>query len=106
MIAQYEMVVLLHDIPESKLLAGDAGAVVEIYDNGAAYEVEFSTQNGHTFALLALPASAIRMPNANEMYCMRDTSRNLKREALSALGGEFWDNPIDDADWNAPDENR
>jgi len=38
--------VLLRDVPESSLVAGDTGVVVYVYDNVPAYEVEFANPAG------------------------------------------------------------
>jgi len=44
-------VVLVRDLPEHGLKAGDVGAVVEVYPPGAL-EVEFVVASGRTKALL------------------------------------------------------
>jgi uncharacterized membrane protein YkoI len=36
------------------LRRGQVGVIVEVYNNGAAYEVEFSDDDGETVAMLAL----------------------------------------------------
>ena len=48
---ELDPVVLVRDIPESGLRAGDLGAVVQTYGT-AAVEVEFVSARGHTQALL------------------------------------------------------
>jgi hypothetical protein len=45
-IKEHEGVALLHDLPESKLVAGDTGVVVYVHAEGAAYEVEFANPAG------------------------------------------------------------
>ncbi|NJP07855.1 MAG: DUF4926 domain-containing protein [Chloroflexaceae bacterium] len=40
MIQEHEHAVLLVDLPQHHLKAGDVGVVVHIYCNGAAYELE------------------------------------------------------------------
>jgi hypothetical protein len=48
-----DVVMLEQDLPRHELRRGDIGAVVEIYEGGAA-EVEFVTAGGFTKALLTL----------------------------------------------------
>ncbi len=40
-IHEHDSVVLLRDLPDQRLIAGDSGVVVYVYDNVPAYEVEF-----------------------------------------------------------------
>ena len=46
------------DLPEHGLVRGQVGTVVERFDDGA-YEVEFSDDDGRTYAELALGADAL-----------------------------------------------
>lgn len=48
---QYDSVALLEDIPDRNLWRGQVGVIVEIYDGGRAYEVEFVDEKGHTYGL-------------------------------------------------------
>lgn len=48
-----DVVELLVDLPDVRLQVGDQGTIVEAHDD-CAYEVEFSTPQGETQALLAL----------------------------------------------------
>ena len=45
-IREHDAVVLLHDLPNSALVAGDTGVVVYVYDNAPAYEIEFPNPSG------------------------------------------------------------
>ena len=47
------VVALLQDLPEEGLVRGQVGTVVEIWAPGV-YEVEFSDDNGRTYAMVAL----------------------------------------------------
>ncbi len=47
-----DVVALLSDVPEHALVRGQVGTVVELLDG--AYEVEFSDDEGRTYAELAL----------------------------------------------------
>jgi hypothetical protein len=48
------VVALTVDLPEQNLWRGQVGTVVEILQNGAAFEVEFSDRNGRTYESLGL----------------------------------------------------
>ena len=49
-----DVVALAVDIPQHNLRRGQRGTVVEIFDGGAAFEVEFSHPSGRTFESLGL----------------------------------------------------
>jgi hypothetical protein len=52
------VVALLEDIPESGLVRGQVGTVVENWAPGV-YEVEFSDDNGRIYAMVALKAEQL-----------------------------------------------
>lgn len=52
-----DVVALLSDLPEHDLVRGQAGTVVELLDR--AYEVEFSDDEGRTYAELAIEPSQL-----------------------------------------------
>lgn len=52
-----DVVALLSDVPAHGLLRGQVGTVVELLDG--AYEVEFSDDEGKTYAELALPSDQL-----------------------------------------------
>jgi len=57
----YQVVVLLRNIPEERLCAGDVGTIVERHDvpgRETGYSVEFLDMLGNTVAVVMLPASA------------------------------------------------
>lgn len=60
MIREFERVVLTRDLPEEKLVAGDAGTVVHIYKAGKGYEVEFFSLSGRTLAVSTVMAEDVR----------------------------------------------
>ncbi len=60
MVRELDTIVLAKDIKEFHLKRGDVGAVVHIYENGKAFEVEFVTGEGETVAVATLSASDIR----------------------------------------------
>ena len=51
MLEEHDRVVLMDDIAEADLKAGDVGTIVHIYPNAAAFEVGFFALAGHTAAL-------------------------------------------------------
>jgi membrane protein implicated in regulation of membrane protease activity len=53
-----DVVALTVDRPEKGLIRGQVGTVVEVLSRGA-YEVEFSDDDGHTYAQAALPAGQL-----------------------------------------------
>ncbi|MBN1190878.1 MAG: DUF4926 domain-containing protein [Dehalococcoidales bacterium] len=65
-----EIVVLMHDIREHGLRAGDIGTVVEIYPGGGL-EVEFVRGSGITQALLTLTELDIRKIDSYDLLTIR-----------------------------------
>ena len=51
-----DVVALTVDLPERQLVQGQVGTIVETLDGGA-YEIEFSDDDGRTYAILALRPS-------------------------------------------------
>ncbi len=60
MIKEHDCIVLLRDLPQDGLKAGDIGTVVHIYKGGAGYEVESMTLTGETVAVVTLLPSQLR----------------------------------------------
>ena len=60
MIKEHDRVVLTSDVPEEDLRAGDVGTVVHVHGKGKAFEVEFLTLDGDTFAVITVPAPRLR----------------------------------------------
>ncbi len=71
MITEHSLVVLNREIADAGLHSGDVGAVVAIYANGKAYEVEFVDGDGSTVALLTLEADDVRPIQAGELLHAR-----------------------------------
>ena len=69
---ELDTVVLTHDIQGHGLKEGDMGAVVQVYNAGKAFEVEFITAEGKTVALLTLNPSDIRKVAKNEILHARE----------------------------------
>jgi hypothetical protein len=60
MIKEHERVVLRTALPHEVLEPGDVGTVVHVYRDGLAYEVEFTTLDGKTAAVVTVEAAQIR----------------------------------------------
>ena len=71
-IKELDVVVITQDIPEQGLISGDVGTVVHCYDGGKAYEIEVVAANGHTVALMTLPASSVRLKRGWEISHVRE----------------------------------
>jgi len=65
-----EIVVLMHDIHEHGLRAGDIGTVVETYPGGGL-EVEFVRGSGITQALLTLTEQDLRKVDSHDLLSIR-----------------------------------
>lgn len=59
-VRELDTVVLLRDLPDAGLRAGEMGAVVHLY-SPEAFEVEFVARSGQTVALRTLSASDVRL---------------------------------------------
>jgi hypothetical protein len=55
-----DVVALLKERPESKLLRGQIGTVVERY-NDSEFEIEFSDNNGKTISMLTLSTDEVML---------------------------------------------
>jgi hypothetical protein len=70
----FEDVVLLTDLPDEGLLAGDVGVVVErhdVPDLEPGYSVEFFNMSGDTVAVITVPASMLRRPSSADRPMVR-----------------------------------
>jgi hypothetical protein len=74
MIKEFDRVVLIVSLPEKRLMKGDVGTVVMVYNNNEGYEVEFFTLDGNTFAVETLKASDIRPVKNNELPHVREVA--------------------------------
>jgi hypothetical protein len=57
-IEMHSVVALLEDLPDHGLVRGQVGTVVETWGTGV-YEVEFSDDDGRTYAMVALKAEQL-----------------------------------------------
>jgi len=70
----YTEVVLLRDVSEEGVFAGDVGVVVERHDLSGCetgYSVEFFDMLGNTVAVVTLPASILRAPTQADRPAVR-----------------------------------
>ena len=72
MIKEHARVVLKEPVPAEGLEAGDVGTVVHVYRDGLAYEVEFTTLEGKTAAVVTLEASQVRPVGKREITHARE----------------------------------
>ena len=67
MIREHDRVVLTAPVPNERLEIGDVGTVVHVYNDGAAFEVEFTTLDGSTAAVATVEASQVRAVTRGEI---------------------------------------
>jgi hypothetical protein len=72
-IRELDTVVLVRDVPEAGLQAGDLGAVVQVYAPDA-FEVEFVTASGRTQALETLTSADVRPVRDDDLLAVRPTA--------------------------------
>ena len=72
MINEHDIVVLTEDLSDAGLRAGDIGTVVHIHNNGAGYEVEFTTLAGQTIAVASLLAEQVRPVGRQDVAHVRE----------------------------------
>jgi hypothetical protein len=71
MIEELSDVVLMTDLPQHALRAGDLGTVVMVHQGGQGYTVEFTTMSGQTVALATLTADEVRPTRSNDIAHVR-----------------------------------
>lgn len=72
MIKEHDFVVLGSAVPDEGLVAGDVGTVVHIYRDGQAFEIEFTTLEGKTAAVITIEASQVRQVGQREISHARE----------------------------------
>jgi hypothetical protein len=60
MIREHDRVVLTAALADAGLVTGDIGTVVHAYDDGRAFEIEFTALDGHTIVVATVEASSVR----------------------------------------------
>lgn len=74
-IKEHDRVVLTKVLPEPRLEAGDVGTVVHVYSDQLAYEVEFTTLDGRTAAVVTVETSDVRPVGRDEVTHARTLAR-------------------------------
>ena len=69
---EHDRVVLLKDLPDAGLAAGDVGTIVHVYADRAAFEVEFVSLDGHTRAVETVGSDDVRGVSARDMTHARE----------------------------------
>lgn len=72
MIKEHDRIVLADDVSSEGLVAGDVGTVVHVYRDGEAYEVEFTTLEGKTAAVVTLESAKVRPIGKREITHARE----------------------------------
>jgi len=70
----YTEVILVQDVPEEGVQAGDVGVVVERHEvagRETGYSVEFFDMLGNTVAVTSVPGSALRVPTHADRPAVR-----------------------------------
>ena len=67
MIHELDEVILECDLPDYGLARGDVGTVVLLHRDGTGFEVEFTTLDGETVAVVTLAAPQIRVARSGEI---------------------------------------
>jgi uncharacterized protein DUF4926 len=76
MIGELESVILTRDLNAHGLKRGDIGTVVLVHDGGKGYEVEFTTLDGETIAVVTLKADEVRPSKPKEIAHVRGLAAN------------------------------
>lgn len=72
MMKEHDRVVLAATVPSEGLVEGDVGTVVHVYRDGQAYEVEFTTLEGKTAAVVTLESYQVRPVGKREITHARE----------------------------------
>jgi hypothetical protein len=67
---ELDSVILVHDLPEAGLCAGDLGAVVHVHAPNA-FEVEFVAASGRMVALRTLSPEDVRIASDDDVLAAR-----------------------------------
>ena len=80
MVEELAEVVLLEDLPDNGLRAGDVGVVVEVFDGRGTtvpgYMVEFMTLAGETVAVVDVSADRVRAVTPGDMPQARSVAHS------------------------------
>jgi hypothetical protein len=71
MIKELDCVALATDLPDYGLTVGDVGAVVHVHEGGRSCQVEFTTFDGRTVAVVKVRTDQIRPLGDKEIHHAR-----------------------------------
>ena len=74
---EHDRIVLKCDLPDQGLESGDVGAIVHIYKNGEAFEVEFVSLDGETSIMATVSSAQARSVDRREITHARQMETNL-----------------------------
>ena len=69
---EHDCVVLLNDLPDDGLQAGDVGTVVHVHKGGGGYEVEFTTLTGRTVCVATVMSAQVRPITRQDIAHVRE----------------------------------
>lgn len=64
----FDIVALKEDLPEEKLHEGQVGTIVEVYNDGEGFEVEFVDREGRTYGLITLSSEQLLALHYEPVY--------------------------------------
>ena len=68
----FDRIVLSADLPDGSFRAGDVGTIVEIYNEGEAYEVEFFALDGRTLGVKTVACERVKPVSATMVLHIRE----------------------------------
>lgn len=78
MIREYERVVLVEDLPQYHLEAGDMGIVVMIHGDHDGYELEIFGADGHTLDVITVKAVQVRPITSRDVLHARALTKGTE----------------------------
>lgn len=75
MIKEHDCVVLTENLPSDRLEVGDVGTVIHVHQEGAAFEVEFMTLDGHTVAISTVLEGQLRPVSRHDIVHARELQK-------------------------------
>lgn len=66
-INEHDRIVMTGAVPGGRFVPGDVGTVVHVYSDNLGYEVEFTTLDGRTAAVVTVPAADVRPVGDDEI---------------------------------------
>ena len=75
MIHELTEVILECDLPDHGLARGDVGTVVLVHQDEKGFEVEFTTLDGETVAVVTLSALQVRVARSGEIAHARNLAQ-------------------------------